>query len=267
MRGSLVAALVMLWPVCGAAQTFYKDEMSGCSVGTFQTDQGLSVRWTGPCVDGKAQGRGIAQWSIAGQPAGYSEGTYRAGLLDGRAIVVHKLGARAEGDYANGKLNGRCILVQRDGARFDGQCADDRKNGFGKVSLADGGHYEGEFRDDQATGHGVFLWRDGRVYDGEFVDYKMTGQGTMAWPDGEWFHGGWADGKYEGEGVRVFRDGAYYQGRYEHNLPDGPGEFVGLSITGKQGVWSGIWHQGCLVTADGRTSDLRADEPTRCGFN
>lgn len=283
MRGILAAALVMLWPVCGAAQTFYKDEMSGCSVGTFKTDEGLSVRWTGPCVEGKAQGRGIAQWSIAGQPAGHGEGGYRAGLLDGRAIVTNKEYTRVEAEFVNGKINGRCVLLYRDGKKFNGQCADDQPNGTGRMTLASGELQIGTFRNGRQSGQGVALSADrSGQYFGNFVDDKSSGYGTRIFPDGSWYQGDFADGFFEGDGVAVSADGEYYRGHFKHGARDGEGEAVSSSsfyrghwadnLPDGYGEWvlpnevnAGEWHRGCLSTDDGRWATLgktRAD----CGF-
>jgi hypothetical protein len=272
MRGILAAALLLLWPVCGAAQTFYKDAISSCSVGTFQTDEGLSVRWTGPCIDGKAQGRGIVEWSIAGgQVLATSEGDYSAGLNEGRAITTnYKSKMRAEAEYRGGKMNGRCIIVYADGGRFDGHCADDLRNGFGKMRYANGNRYEGNFQNDMRSGRGVFLFQDegrnGQIYEGDFADDNPNGRGVSVSPQGDWQQGNFVNGQLDGEGVWVAGDdGAYYQGNFRNGRPDGLGEYVGLSVDGYQSSWAGEWHDGCLVTDDGRTASVLRGGAS-CGF-
>jgi hypothetical protein len=267
MRWALAAVLGILVPPLAWADSqpsFYEDASNGCSVGTFHPQPEESVRWTGPCVGGKAQGRGIAEWSSRGQFFSRSEGEYRAGLREGRVISTTADGTRNESEFRDGKTNGRCIITASDGSRFDGQCADDVYNGTGRAHYAGGDRYYGDFRDGQKDGHGVYVWKDGSVYDGSFAADKRSGRGKMVSTDRSWYAGEWRDGKTDGEGVEVFDDGAYYQGHWSDGHPDGFGQYVGIGSRGKPNVWTGQWSQGCF-SSDGMTAAItttRAD----CGF-
>jgi hypothetical protein len=253
MRRALIAVLGVILPSFAWADsqpTFIKDAKSGCAVGTFHPEAGLAVQWTGPCVGGKAQGRGIAEWSVGGKFSARSEGDYHGGLLEGRVISVFADERRQEAEYRGGMRNGRCITTWSNGQRFDGQCANDQPNGVGKWHFASGDRYYGDVRNGQMEGHGIYAWKDGRVYDGDLVADKSTGRGKMVWPDGHWYDGEWRDDKFDGDGVEVFDDGAYYRGQWRDGHPDGTGEYVGVSDNGHPNVWSGQWHQGCFQSGD-----------------
>ena len=246
--------------------TFYPDAKTGCRVGTFSPQPQLTVQWNGPCADGKAQGRGIAEWSIAGKFDSRTEGEFRAGLREGRSITTDRKNNRWEQEDRAGLANGRCIYIGADGARTDALCRDGKRNGPGKAVTADGDRYTGEYRDDKKAGHGVYVWKDGRIYEGDLGDGGQSGKGKEVWPDGAWYDGEWANGTFNGQGVDVMSDGAYYQGNFKDGFPDGPGEYVGHSQDGSTNVWTGEWEQGCLSTPDGMTA---AVEKTRaaCGFD
>jgi hypothetical protein len=270
MRSVVVVAFAVLVPSFAWAQgapTFYSDAKTGCRVGTFgEAQPQLTVQWSGPCVDGKAQGRGIAEWSVAGTFLSRTEGEYRAGLREGRAITTDAQNNRNEAEYRGGRRNGRCIIVYADGGRFDGQCANDQANGPAKRDFADGDRYVGDYRDDKFNGHGVYVWQDGRIYEGDLVAGEQSGHGKEAWPNGGWYDGEWAKGKFNGDGVDVFPDGAYYQGHFRDGLPDGFGEYVGTSQGGNPNVWTGQWEQGCLSTPDGMTAAVEKSR-AECGFD
>jgi len=268
MRWALVAVVGVMGAVPAWADsqpTFYKDSSSGCAVGTFLPEAEMSVRWIGPCVGGKAQGRGIAEWTLAGKFHSRSEGQYRAGLREGRVISITDAGTRYEWEFRGGVAKGRCITVQSDGYRHDGQCADNKYNGRGRDHFSNGDRYYGDFRDGQRSGHGIYAWKDGRIYEGDFVDGKKTGQGKMVWPDGSWYQGEWRDDHLEGDGVHVWEDGAYYRGHWHAGHPDGFGQYVGISNSGTPNVWTGEWHQGCFSSGDmtAAVTTTRAD----CGFD
>ncbi len=248
------------------APTFYPDARTGCRVGTFLSQPQLTVQWNGPCVDGKAQGRGIAEWSSAGKLAKRIEGEYRAGLSEGRAILTDDEKNRWEQEMRAGEANGRCIYIGADGMRFDGTCRNSNRNGPGKSLFADGDRYVGEYRNDKFNGHGVYVWKDGQIYEGDFVNGESAGHGKQVWPSGDWYEGDWIADKYNGQGVRVWSDGAFYQGNFKNGLPEGLGEYVGISQNGNANVWTGQWRQGCLSTQDGMTAAVGKSR-AECGFD
>lgn len=267
MRLFLVGALCVVFPGLAFADTptFYKDPTSGCQVGTFKPDPQLSVRWNGPCVGGKAQGRGIVEWSLAGKFASRTEAEFRAGLIEGRAIVVSADGTLREAEFRDSKREGRCITIFASGERFEGQCANDVANGPGKEHFASGDAYYGDFRNDKMTGHGVYKWKNGTIYEGDFVDGKSEGRGKIVGDDESWYEGEFHNDKFDGEGIEVFSDGAYYQGHWSDGHPDGRGDYVGISSSGKPNVWSGIWHHGCFE--DGDMTAAVTTSRDSCGFD
>lgn len=245
--------------------TFYADAVSGCQVGTLLPSAGLSVRWLGPCVDGKAEGRGIAEWSENGQLVSRSDGTYRGGVRHGRALITFPDGKqRTEAEFSDGRMVGHCVIRYSSGARYDGQCTDNQKSGRGRLQFASGDIYEGEFRNDKFHGQGVYLWKNGQLYEGGWANDSKSGSGRMVYPDGAWFVGNYRDDKRDGEGQYVSANGGYYRGNFRDNFADGQGTYVGVTNRGTPWVWSGQWRRGCFRSDGGNFAfDTTA---AACGF-
>jgi hypothetical protein len=262
---ALIATIASGTAWAASSPTFYKDAKTGCQVGTFAPEPGTAVSWKGPCVNGKAQGRGIAEWTVNGAFSARSEGEFRAGLREGRILTTDKDHNLVEWEFHGGLGNGRGITLFADGGKFDGQIRNNNANGHGKRLLANGDRYEGDFRDGTFNGHGVYVWKDGEIYDGNFVNGLREGRGRQVAPNGAWYQGQWARGKFNGDGAEVFSDGGWYQGHWADGMADGMGQYVGGALNGTTNVWAGQWRQGCLSTPDGMTAAVgksRAD----CGF-
>ena len=95
---------------------------------------------------------GVATWSTNGKVALSYEGTFRAGLLQGRGKMT------AGGD------------------RYDGEYRDGKRDGQGTYVTGSGERYEGEFKDNRREGHGVVIRADGSRVDGLFKDGKMVAE-------------------------------------------------------------------------------------------
>jgi hypothetical protein len=264
---------LMMWLVPALAwaedtPTFVNDPTSHCSVGTFYPKPGLVPHWSGACVAGKAEGQGVAEWQLDGVFNNRSEGTYRAGLRDGRVLVTTAEGGRGEAEFRNGRMNGRCVFTQNDGAHFDGQCANDKRNGFGKQTFASGNRYEGDYRNDDLNGRGVYIWTDGQRYEGDFADGQRAGRGRETYSNGARYEGDWVDGDYEGEGTYTFADGQVYEGEWSHDLPNGRGVFHGVTrglLGSDQHDFAGTWVNGCFAQ-DPYTAHLFKSSQ-ECGFD
>ena len=116
-------------------------------------DPELQSFYAGPCVNGLAEGHGIA------------EGT-----------------ARYEGDFRAGKKEGRGVKTWANGDRYEGDFADDRKEGrgvyvFGRGPWA-GDRYEGDFSQDRRHGIGTYRWANGDAYTGPWENDAFTGPPT-----------------------------------------------------------------------------------------
>jgi hypothetical protein len=58
------------------------DSRSGCKVWNARPLQNGSAKYTGACVDGFAQGRGVVEWSEAGRLVQRDEGEFVNGKLE-----------------------------------------------------------------------------------------------------------------------------------------------------------------------------------------
>jgi hypothetical protein len=146
------------------------DARSGCWLWNARPRPDEVVRWGGVCgPDGRAGGRGVAEWSSAGKVARY-EGDYRDGKRDGRGVQTLVNGDRYEGEFRDDKLHGHGVYTFADGTRYEGEFRDDNFNGRGVLTGANGDRYEGEFRDDRANGRGIYTLAGGDRYDGDWRD-------------------------------------------------------------------------------------------------
>lgn len=76
--------------------------------------------WSGDCVDGFAEGTGVAASFLAGEPDDRYEGHLRRGKAEGYGVMTWPTGARYEGAWAKGERNGHGTLTWEDGSRYIG---------------------------------------------------------------------------------------------------------------------------------------------------
>jgi len=124
---------------------FIADETTGCRVWNPTPHEHETVRWSGQCVNGLAQGKGKLQWLRGGQPYEVDEGEWNAGRQFGYGSQQWPTG-RYDGDLVDSEPNGKGALVLKD-ARYDGAFRNGKPNGAGVV----------------ASQYGVFsgTWKDG----------------------------------------------------------------------------------------------------------
>jgi hypothetical protein len=119
-------------------------DAAGCRIWNPHPQGGESIRWSGICVNGFAQGRGSAQWLKNNVPYETDEGEWREGRQVGRGTQV----------WATGN--------------YDGELLDSEPNGRGKLTLQ-GVRYEGSFRAGKPNGPGT-LTKGSEVYEGSWTD-------------------------------------------------------------------------------------------------
>jgi hypothetical protein len=129
--------------------------ISGAAVGQSCRvhDPELQTAYSGPCVDGLAQGYGSA--------VGTAE--YR-------------------GEFKAGYKHGRGIKTWPNGDRYEGSFAEDRKHGQGFYTWGRGPwageRYEGAYSHDQRHGWGIYRWNTGDVYAGPWQNDAAVGPPT-----------------------------------------------------------------------------------------
>jgi hypothetical protein len=113
-------------------------------------DPELQEFYAGPCINGLAEGHGIARGS-----AQY-EGDFKAGRKHGKGVKTWANGDRYEGEFADDRREGDGTYTWGrgpwQGERYEGGFAADRRNGFGEYRYSSGDVYRGEWKDDAAIG-------------------------------------------------------------------------------------------------------------------
>src|SRR6516162_541883 len=107
------------------------DAATGCRVWNPHPQPNESVKWSGPCEDGLAHGRGTVQWLRNNRPFETDEGEWREGRQTGEGSQIWPSG-RYEGQTANGEPNGRGVLTLQ-GLIYRGEFRDGKPNGIGAM--------------------------------------------------------------------------------------------------------------------------------------
>lgn len=105
-----------------------------------------------------------------------SEGTFRAGLLEGKGRKTWLNGESLEGIFQNDLLSGEGVRVYADGRRFEGPFVENNPVGHGTLTLEDGTSYEGLFHGPTMLGFGVRRGSDGEIVAG---DWREGADGGM----------------------------------------------------------------------------------------
>jgi hypothetical protein len=132
----LAAALAFVVAASSAApaQTggWIADASVGCQVWNPHPQQGETMRWSGACANGFAQGRGAAQWFRNNLPFEADEGEWRAGRQTGFGTQVWPSG-RYDGELVDGEPHGRGVLILQS-VRYEGEFRNGKPNGAGTLT-------------------------------------------------------------------------------------------------------------------------------------
>jgi hypothetical protein len=88
----------------GKPPAWITDAKTGCKVWNPAPQAHETIRWSGGCEGGYAQGKGTLQWFENGRPGDRYEGEYQAGKRNGHGTVTMSNGTRIEGDWRNDEL-------------------------------------------------------------------------------------------------------------------------------------------------------------------
>ena len=129
-------ALALMPLVARGAETgaWALDTAQGCKVWNPHPQPNETVRWSGACANGFAQGRGAAQWFRGNLPFESDEGEWREGRQTGFGSQVWPSG-RYDGEIVEGMPNGRGTLIVQ-GVRYEGEVRDGKPNGIGTLTNA-----------------------------------------------------------------------------------------------------------------------------------
>jgi hypothetical protein len=167
MRKPWTGSIARLWLRCAGAAALWicfsliafearagewlTDSKSGCRVWDPSPQLEESVRWSGACANGLAEGHGAARWIKAGAAIETDEGEWHEGRQTGKGTQNWPAGGY-DGDIADGLPNGQGILTLQK-LRYEGQFRDGKPNGTG--SLTEGSEIV----------HGT--WKDGCLQGGQ----------------------------------------------------------------------------------------------------
>jgi hypothetical protein len=116
-------------------------------------DPELLRTYSGPCVEGFAEGEGSAS-----------------------GVAAYQGGFRA------GRKHGKGVKTWPNGDRYEGEFAADGKDGYGVYEWGrgpwQGERYDGSFAGDRRHGYGIYWWPSGDVYAGPWENDAPTGPGT-----------------------------------------------------------------------------------------
>ena len=109
------------------------DAKSGCQIWDPNPQLEESVSWSGPCVQGRAEGKGVVQWLKGAVPYETDDGDWHGGRQTGNGKQSWTNG-RYDGELAEGEPNGRGVLtIQK--LRYEGDFRNGKPNGLGALTV------------------------------------------------------------------------------------------------------------------------------------
>ena len=123
--------------VFGQTGTWYKTD-GGCEVWSVSP---AKVLWTGPCLDGRATGMGMATWILVldGRRSEESfQGEMRDGMPHGDGVYIYQNGDAYSGQFQQGARHGQGLYSWASGQRFEGEFTEGRLHGVGRCDFANG---------------------------------------------------------------------------------------------------------------------------------
>jgi hypothetical protein len=141
-----------------------------------------TVKWSGGCKDGYADGEGNLEWFNNGAFASYYKGTLEHGRPHGKGFWKNAAGSEYEGSFVQGKPDGQGAMQTPNGDRYEGQWRGGARDGSGVMQYALGGKYEGQWRHNVFHGIGKATYAGGQVVEGVFVKGVAPGMAARDKP-------------------------------------------------------------------------------------
>ena len=214
------AFLIKASPAAWAAESIATDPDTNCQI-IWVSDSFtmVSTKWSGPVVDGKAQGKGMLMATIRGKDGkelqGQADAEMLAGKLDGKVSIKWSDGLSYNGEYKNGQKNGNGFQKWSNGMTYDGEWKDNNFDGQGTFTEQSGSVYKGGWKNGKRDGKGMFKRFDGQIYEGDIKNDIIEGKGIIRYVNGSVYEGDVANGKPSGSGVLKDPSGkVIYQGKW-----------------------------------------------------
>ena len=141
------------WVVCNT---------QGCKLLDPYYSDGVTMKWEGSCVNGKADGFGKLTKYKDGQYESTYEGEFRNGIREGKGKFSHKSETVLECNFKNGQAIGYGKYDLGNGNYYNGEIVNYRQHGNGTLKMANGSKFEGFFVSDRMY-TGKFTNFDGKV--------------------------------------------------------------------------------------------------------
>ena len=171
----LLLFVLTLSPVWAQTYTLcdkWVDCGNGCQLLDPYYSEGVTFKWNGSAVNGKANGFGTAIKYKNGEYESTYEGHYKNGIREGKGKFTHADGTVRQGTFVNGQLVGHGTMDSENGETYEGNFINYRIHGKGKATWGNGSTFEGHFVSD-APYTGKFTNYDGTIYyiqKGELVE-------------------------------------------------------------------------------------------------
>lgn len=136
---------------------------NGCQLLDPYYSEGVTFKWSGNSINGKANGYGTAIKYKNGKYESTYEGHYKNGIREGKGKFTHADGTVRQGTFVNGQLIGFGTMDSENGETYEGNFINYRMHGKGKATWGNGSTFEGYFVSD-APYTGKFTNYDGTVY-------------------------------------------------------------------------------------------------------
>jgi hypothetical protein len=190
---------------------------TGCKVWNPAPAQGESIKWSGSCKDGKADGNGSLEWYKSSELQSTITGIMKDGRCAQNCSVKTKEGDRYVGEMKDNLPHGKGVIARADGSKYEGESKDGERSGKGTLKFATGEVYTGEWQQGKMNGKGELVSANGKQkYTGEFKDDVPHGHGIMIYDDGSTYEGDWSNGRRNGKGVYTAKDGVGQEEMWEN---------------------------------------------------
>ena len=118
----LTAVMTIASVTCGNAQApAWTVDSKGCKIWNSTPKSSETASWSGACVGGFADGKGMLFWSLKGEPEEFFLGDLKRGHYDGYGLQVWPSGDRYEGNYRSDQAHGQGTYRTQDGGIISGQ--------------------------------------------------------------------------------------------------------------------------------------------------
>ena len=140
------------------------DPGTNCKVHTNCYSPTKTIKWSGGCVDGKAEGYGTVEWYENGKLIIRTTGGFEKGKLEGQG----------KDEWFDGPFKGDV---------YDGEFKNNVQHGKGHAKYGNGEIYIGEYKCGKKDGKGIYYYDDGSKYEGLWKNgERVPGKGVRTPP-------------------------------------------------------------------------------------